>query len=37
MREEMIRLHRENINLEQQLEEKHLSIQRRLDALTSVR
>ncbi len=37
MREEMIRLHRENLALEQQLEQQHLSIERRLDAVTLAR
>jgi hypothetical protein len=34
MRAEMIRLHRENIELEQKLEQKHRAIEQRLDAVT---
>ena len=34
MREDMIRLHQENLALEQKLEESHLAIERRLDSLT---
>jgi hypothetical protein len=34
MRSEMTRLHRENIALEQRLEQAHLTIQRQLDAVT---
>ena len=35
MRAEMVRLHEENQLLEQKLEQKHLEIERRLDALTA--
>ena len=35
MRTEMIRLHRENLALEQKLEDMHFATQRRLDALTA--
>ncbi len=37
MRADMARLHQQNLVLEQQIEQKQLDIERRLDALTSVR
>ena len=37
MRADMARLHQQNLVLEQQIEQKQLEIERRLDALTSVR
>ena len=37
MRDEMVRLHEDNLRLEQKIEQKHLEIERRLDALTVAR
>ena len=36
MRQEMVRLHQQNLALEQQIEANHLAIERRLDAVTAV-